>query len=71
MQMQMVGKIAAIIGMVAILLGIVMAIGILPAGFLFGVTPGGALDGAVAFFLMAMACFMWPAAMGAGGGEPV
>ena len=75
MQMQMVGKIAAIAGMIAILWGIVTAIGIIPAGLLFGVTESGSLDGAMALFLMALACFLWPAAAGGGGGggggEPI
>jgi hypothetical protein len=55
-----VGVVAALLGALALLYGLIMAIGILPHGWILGITPGGSFDGATAFFLMAIAFFLWP-----------
>jgi len=55
-----IGKIVAVIGAVAVLFGMLMAFGIFKAGMVLGITAGGALTGAMAFFLMAIAFFLWP-----------
>jgi len=56
----LIGKIAAVIGAVCVLYGILLSLSVLAAGALFGITAGGAMDGAMAFFLMAVAFFLWP-----------
>ena len=56
----LIGKISAVIGAIAVLFGMLMSFGIFSSGIIFGITAGGALDGAVAFFLMATAFFLWP-----------
>jgi hypothetical protein len=60
MQMTKFGKIAAIIGLASLLYGLILFIKIIPSISIFGVTAGGALDGAIAFFLAAIAMFLWP-----------
>ncbi|MFC1500731.1 hypothetical protein ACFL6T_06945 [Candidatus Zixiibacteriota bacterium] len=56
----LIGKISAVIGAVAVIYGMLMSIGIFPAGMLLNITAGGALSGAITFFLMATAFFLWP-----------
>lgn len=60
----MVGVVAVLLGVLSLLYGLIMAIGILPYGWIFGVTPGGSIDGATALFLMAIAFFLWPEQQG-------
>lgn len=62
MQISMLGRIFTWIGVVCLLYAGLMAIGILPYGLLFGVVPDGGLDGAIAFFLGAIAFFLYPKA---------
>jgi hypothetical protein len=57
----MFGKIAVVTGLVAVLWALIMSIGIVPHGALFAITPNGAMDGAMTFFLAALALFAWPA----------
>jgi|GEM_PF-2470234 len=68
------GQIAVYIGLLSVLYGLIMAIGIIPAGWILGITAGGALNGASTFFLLGIACFFWPEpgphAVRGGGGEP-
>jgi hypothetical protein len=56
----MVGIIAALLGVLALLYGLIMAIGIIAHGWILGISPGGAFDGATTLFLMAIAFFLWP-----------
>lgn len=60
MNTSMVGIVAALLGVLALLYGLIMAIGILPYGWVFGITPGGSFAGASTLFLMAIAFFLWP-----------
>ena len=62
MQLSMVGRIFTWIGVVSLLYACLMAMGILPYGILFGIVPDGALDGTTAFFLGAIAFFLYPKA---------
>ena len=61
------GQIAMYIGLLSVLYGLILAIGIIPAGWILGITAGGAFDGGVTFFLMAIGFFLWPEG---GGGAP-
>jgi len=65
MQHDLMGKIAAAAGLVAVLYGLICSIGSIQS-LLFGITAGGALNGAITFFLMAIMFFLWPS--GGGGG---
>jgi len=56
----LIGKISAAIGAIAVLYGLILSIGIFPAGMILGITAGGAFSGAMTFFLMAIAFFLWP-----------
>jgi hypothetical protein len=56
----LIGKIATIIGAVCVLYGILLAFGLFWSRPPFGITAGGALNGAMAFFLMAIAFYLWP-----------
>ncbi len=69
MQTGMLGKIAALLGVAALLWALILSFGIVPQGALFNITPNGALDGAIAFFLAALAFFAWPAEAAPTGGE--
>ncbi len=60
MQMAKCGKIAVIIGLASVLFGLILSVSIIPSGWIFGITAGGAFDGAMTFFLMAIAMFLWP-----------
>jgi hypothetical protein len=60
MSFPLLGRIFTWIGVVSLLFSLVMAVGILPSGFLFGIVPHGALNGAMAFFLGAIAFFHFP-----------
>jgi len=62
MQTELFGKIAAVLGLIALLWALIMSVGIISHGALFSITPNGALDGAMTFFLAALAFFAWPAA---------
>jgi hypothetical protein len=64
MQMDLLGKIAFVLGLISLVWGVLMSFGILPYGLLFAVTPGGAIDGAIALFLMSLAAYAWPAGAG-------
>jgi hypothetical protein len=61
MQMELLGKIAFVLGLLSLVWGLLMFVGIAPYGLIFASTPGGAVDGAIAFFLMSLAAFAWPA----------
>ena len=67
MQMAKFGKIAVIIGLVSMLYGLILSFRIIASGWIFGITAGGAFDGAMVFFLLAIAMFLWPEE--AGGAE--
>ena len=60
MNTSMVGVVAALLGVLSLLFGLIMAIGIVAHGWILGITPGGAFDGATTLFLMAIAFFLWP-----------
>jgi len=59
MQMAKFGKIAVLTGLVSTLYGLILSIS-WSSGWLFGITAGGAFNGAITFFLMAIAMFLWP-----------
>ncbi len=67
MQMAKFGKIAVIIGLLSLIYGMILSVRIISSGWIFGITAGGAFDGAMAFFLLAIAMFLWPKE--AGGAE--
>ena len=67
MQMAKFGKIAVIFGLLSLLYGLILSVGIISSGWIFGITAGGAFDGAMVFFLLAIALFLWPEE--AGGAE--
>jgi hypothetical protein len=56
----LIGKIAAVIGGVCVLFGMLLSFNFIAQGAIFGITAGGALNGAMAFFLMAITFFLWP-----------
>ena len=56
----LIGKIAAVIAAIALFFGMLMSFGIFKAGMILGITAGGALSGAMTFFMMAIAFFLWP-----------
>lgn len=56
----LIGKISAVIGAVAVLYSLLLSVGLFSSGMILGITAGGALSGAMAFFLMAIAFFLWP-----------
>ncbi len=60
MNVRTVGVVAALLGALALLYGLIMTIGIVPYGWVFGITPGGSFDGATTLFLMAITFFLWP-----------
>lgn len=60
MQHHLIGKIAATLGIVALLYGLLMVVNILPNGWIFGITTDGALDGAIGLFLLGITFFLWP-----------
>ena len=62
MSFPLLGRIFTWIGVVSLLFALLMSIGILPSGLLFGIMPHGALNGSMAFFLGAIAFFMFPKA---------
>lgn len=64
MQMELTGKIAFVLGLLSLVWGVLMSLGIVAHGLLFTISPDGALDGAMAFFLMSLAAFAWPAGAG-------
>ncbi len=59
MKMNTFGMVAVIIGLVSVLYGLILSIGIIPAGAILGITAGGSFNGAQTFFLMAIAFFLW------------
>ena len=59
MQMAKFGKIAFIIGMISMLYGLILSVSS-SSGWIFGITAGGAFNGAMVFFLLAIALFLWP-----------
>ncbi len=67
MQMAKFGKIAVIIGLLSLVYGMILSVRIVASGWIFGITAGGAFDGAMVFFLFAIAMFLWPEE--AGGAE--
>jgi len=62
MQIAMLGRIFTWIGVLSLFYACLMALGIVPYGFLFNIVADGALDGAFAFFLGAIAFFLYPEA---------
>jgi len=66
MQMAKLGKIAVITGLVSMLYGLILSVSS-SSGWIFGITAGGAFTGAITFFLLAIAMFLWPE--DAGGAE--
>ena len=66
MQMAKFGKIAVIIGLISTLYGLILSVSS-TSEWIFGITAGGAFDGAMVFFLLAIALFLWPEE--AGGAE--
>jgi len=66
MQHDLMGKIAATVGLLSVLYGVICAIGSIQS-LVFGITAGGAMSGATTFFLMAIMFFLWPS--GGGGGK--
>lgn len=60
MQMAKFGKIAVIIGLLSLIYGLILSVGIIASGWIFGITAGGAFNGAMVFFLLAIALFLWP-----------
>ena len=55
MQPAKIGQIAAWLGVIALLFSLLMALPILPNGLIFGITSDGALQGAIALYLMSIA----------------
>ena len=66
MKMGKFGQIAVIIGLIAVLYGLILSVGIIPAGWFLSITAGGAFNGAITFFLMGIAFFLWPKEAGGG-----
>jgi len=59
MKMNTFGTVAAVIGLISVLYGLLLSIGLIAPGAILGITAGGAFNGAQTFFLMAIAFFLW------------
>jgi hypothetical protein len=55
MQPVQIGRIAAWLGVVALFFSLLMVLPIIPNGLIFGITSDGALQGAIALYLMSIA----------------
>ncbi len=55
MQAAQISKISAWLGVVALFFSLLMVLPIIPNGLVFGITSDGALQGAIALYLMSIA----------------